>query len=211
VKGKNCKMHQPLLQDILETGQTLSQLIEEAGRCELCPIHAQRKKCALHRGIEDAPVLILSEKSGMQETNRGMPFAGASGKELESLMHKAGLFWETNCRATNLVICPIPTRAPKSQELKNCQWWRKVIARQRPRLIIALGRQAINALNVSNDTSSVSALNGKIIEWQGIPVICGYNPAYLLRAKKEQEEVYKKAINPWLTTIKKEVAKIRRK
>ena len=48
-----------------------------------------------------------------------------------------------------------------------------------PRIILALGRFAVQALLGSNE--AIGRLRGSVHSYQGIPVIVSYHPAYLLR------------------------------
>ena len=49
----------------------------------------------------------------------------------------------------------------------------------KPRLIVAMGRFAAQSL--LNTDSSIGALRGKLHDYNGVPVIVTYHPAYLLR------------------------------
>jgi len=48
-----------------------------------------------------------------------------------------------------------------------------------PKLIIALGR--IAAQNLLARDASIASLRGRVHEYQGVPLIVTYHPAYLLR------------------------------
>jgi DNA polymerase len=75
---------------------------------------------------------------------------------------------------------PPQNRTPLPDEIANCRGY---LERQleiiRPEIICALGAVASQAV-LSTDRS-IGKLRGKFHEYCGIPVICTYHPAYLLR------------------------------
>ena len=58
----------------------------------------------------------------------------------------------------------------------------------RPRFICALG--ACAAQNLLNTTLSIGKLRGRFLDYRGIPVLCTYHPAYLLRSPEKKKEVW---------------------
>ncbi|MEI8310975.1 MAG: uracil-DNA glycosylase, partial [Verrucomicrobiota bacterium] len=71
-------------------------------------------------------------------------------------------------------------RKPKPAEMATClPWLREQIDLIRPRAIVALGATAVEGL--LGDTSPMRDLRGRWVEFQGIPVMVTYHPAYLLR------------------------------
>lgn len=56
----------------------------------------------LGEGRPDAPIFIVGEVWGPREVERNTPFAGASGQELNSQLHDAGLM-RSDCYVTNVV------------------------------------------------------------------------------------------------------------
>jgi len=75
---------------------------------------------------------------------------------------------------------PPGNRNPKPEEIAACLPY---LERQgqliQPKIIIALGRFAAHSL-LTTDVS-ISSLRGKLHQYQGIPMIVTYHPAYLLR------------------------------
>ena len=79
-----------------------------------------------------------------------------------------------NCR-------PPGNRNPAPLEVAECEpHLHRQIALIRPRLIVALGKVA--AVNLLKREASVASLRGKVLEYQGTPLIVTYHPAYLLRS-----------------------------
>ena len=189
----------------------IEDIKEEASTCSKCPIHLNGLgSCAFYRGNPNASIALLSEKSGPQEAEKGYPFAGGTEKEVQKNLSLAGLLSWDNVFATNCCICVLPKErpSPTAAEIKNCTWWKKGIGIVSPKLIIAMGRVAIQQMTGSSDFS-VTNMNGKKAKWNGIDVICTFNPAYLLRVKKDNMEIYNAAIEPWSSSILSAVNKIR--
>jgi DNA polymerase len=81
----------------------------------------------------------------------------------------------------NVVKCRPPgNRNPEPDEVEACE---PLLARQialiRPRLIVALGRVAVQ--NLLKTDASVASLRRQVHRYQGTPLVVTYHPAYLLR------------------------------
>ena len=81
----------------------------------------------------------------------------------------------------NVVKCrPPENRTPNADEIESCtQFLFRQLEAMRPKVICALGFCAGQAL--LGRAPSMAHLRGKTHNWRGIPVICTYHPAYLLR------------------------------
>src|SRR5262249_31487050 len=95
----------------------------------------------------------------------------------------------------NILKCRPPgNRLPQADEAANCrEYLEKQIDLVRPKSICALG--ACAAQNLLATTASIGRLRGQFQQYRGIPVLCTYHPAYLLRnpgAKKDVWEDMKK-------------------
>jgi uracil-DNA glycosylase len=193
---------------VLPNTGTLENLHTQAKQCRLCPTSQNMGKCALYRGYREASVLVLSEKSGVNEAREGKPFAGKAGQLLSELMTQAGLTPWRDVRATNLVICPPGDRQPTVIEVKNCTWWRRFIALHPPKLILALGELPIRTLK-NSPAATISNVNGHSFTWQGFNVIGSYNPAFLLRVKRDHPSAYNRSAEPWTSSIKDAIATLK--
>ena len=84
---------------------------------------------------------------------------------------------------------PPGNRPPKPEELNNC---REYLVRQlelvQPKFICALGGSAAQSL--LNTTQSLGKLRGRFHDYRGIPVLCTYHPAYLLRSPDKKRDVW---------------------
>ena len=87
-----------------------------------------------------------------------------------------------NCR-------PPGNRNPEPLEAAQCEpYLHRQIELIRPKLIIALGKVA--AVNLLKREASIASLRGKVLEYQGIPLIITYHPAYLLRSLPDKAKAW---------------------
>src|SRR5688572_6973057 len=99
-------------------------------------------------------LLLLGQAPGERSDRDGIPFAGSSGRVLESWLQKAGFppgALRTSVHLTSVTRCD-PGRArsgqgdrpPSRAERAFCaRWWRKEIELIRPRVILLAGKMAI--------------------------------------------------------------------
>jgi DNA polymerase len=57
-----------------------------------------------------------------------------------------------------------------------------------PRIILALGRFAVQALLRSD--APIGRLRGQVHRYQGVPLVVSYHPAYLLRSLPEKAKAW---------------------
>lgn len=162
------------------------QLQESVAGCRACGLCEGRKQTVFGVGNEQAHWMIVGEAPGEQEDREGEPFVGTAGQLLDSMLRAIRLTRHEAAPAQQVFIAntlkcrPPRNRNPEPEELAACQ---PILSRQielvKPRIILALGRFAVQALLGSNE--AIGRLRGKVHSYQGIPVIVSYHPAYLLR------------------------------
>jgi len=110
-------------------------------------------------GPRDAKIMIVGEAPGQNEVYRGEPFVGASGQELDKMLHEAGIL-RSECFITNVCPWQPPRNDIKKFFLKHTAYARipgpeieegmKLLSQQidevKPNIIIALGDTALWAL-----------------------------------------------------------------
>ena len=80
-------------------------------------------------------------------------------------------------------------RPANSAEAANCRGFlERQLELLKPKYIVALGGCA--AQNLLQTTVPLGKLRGKFHEYRGIPVLCTYHPAYLLRNPSSKREVW---------------------
>jgi uracil-DNA glycosylase family 4 len=112
-------------------------------------------------GPTTAKIMFVGEYPGEDEDYDGVPFQGAAGQYLDSLIEQAGLHRE-DCFVTNIVKCHPPgNRNLMEEELSACVPWLDMeIAAVEPYIIVALGAFATHYL--LKDTSlSMDYVSGR--------------------------------------------------
>jgi DNA polymerase len=130
--------------------------------------------------------MIVGEAPGEQEDLKGEPFVGAAGHLLDNMLRALNLTRqdgppERQVYIANTLKCRPPrNRNPEAEELARCEpFLMRQIELVRPRLILAMGRFAVQSLLRSNEP--IGKLRGRVHRYQGVPLVVTYHPAYLLR------------------------------
>jgi uracil-DNA glycosylase len=174
--------------DILNMGWT--QLKEAVQHCTRCELHRTRTQGVLGVGDQNADWLIIGEAPGADEDAQGEPFVGQAGKLLDAMLAAIGLKRGENVYIANVLKSRPPgNRNPAAQEVAAClPYLQRQIELIQPRLILALGRFAAQSL--LNTEESISRLRGKLHQYQGVPLIVSYHPAYLLRSLPDKAKAW---------------------
>jgi uracil-DNA glycosylase len=149
--------------------------------CQACALCRGRKQAVLGVGDTEANWLFVGEGPGAEEDERGEPFVGQAGKLLDAMLAAIDLRRGDNVYIANAVKCRPPNnRTPEAEETAACwPYLERQIALLKPKLIVALGRPAAQTLLRSE--VKISAARGRLFDFNGIPLIVTYHPAYLLR------------------------------
>lgn len=156
-------------------------LRESAATCQACPLGQGRKQAVLGVGDTNADWLFVGEGPGAEEDERGEPFVGQAGKLLDAMLAAIDIRRGDRVYIANVVKCRPPNnRTPEAEESAACwPYLQRQIVLLQPRLIVALGRPAAQAL--LGGEIKVGAARGRLHRYGDIPVIVTYHPAYLLR------------------------------
>ncbi len=157
--------------------------------CTDCPLHQERTNTVFGVGNRQAKWLILGEAPGQEEDKQGEPFVGRAGQLLNSMLFAVGL-QRSDIFIANTVKCRPPNnRDPHPTEILSCApFLTRQIELIKPSLILILGRVAVRRLLQKED--ALGKLRGKIHEYQNIPVVITYHPAYLLRSPSEKAKAW---------------------
>lgn len=126
----------------------LDQIAAEIVTNNVCPdLAKQAIQLVLGDGNPDADIVFIGEAPGKKEDEQGMPFVGASGKLLNTMLESIGL-QRQDVYITNIVkYRPPDNRDPSSQEkaafLPYLERQLQVID---PKLIVTLGRHSMDVL-----------------------------------------------------------------
>ena len=158
--------------------------------CALCKLRAGCTQTVFGVGDEKADWLFVGEGPGADEDMKGEPFVGQAGKLLDNMLAAVKLKRGINVYIANVVKCRPPgNRTPEADEVAQCM---SFLARQiqliQPKLIIALGETA--AASLLGRDATLASLRGKTHDYQGIPLVVTYHPAYLLRSPMEKAKAW---------------------
>jgi DNA polymerase len=163
-----------------------TELREAVAACTACELCRSRRQTVFGVGHPRAHWMIVGEAPGEQEDLSGEPFVGAAGHLLDNMLRALQLTRDDappqrQVYIANTLKCRPPrNRNPEAQELACCE---PFLVRQieliRPRLILAMGRFAVQALLRSSEP--IGKLRGRVHRYQGVPLVVTYHPAYLLR------------------------------
>lgn len=158
-------------------------LCSDAMGCTRCQLCRTRTNVVFGTGCTERPVvMVIGEGPGENEDLQGLPFVGKAGIYLDSWLKAISLSRETNVYITNTVKCrPPQNRDPYPDEKSACfAYLKQQIELIRPQSILCLGRPA-STLMTGQTESSMGALRGRFFFFDGIPMICTYHPAAVLR------------------------------
>lgn len=146
----------------------------------LVPIDATRQNPVLGTGDPEADLMVVGEAPGADEDRQGEPFVGRAGQLLNRIL-EAIHFRREEVYITNILKSRPPgNRDPEPEEVAaHLPILYKQIALVRPKLILAVGKHAGNAL--LGRSSSLASLRGSFHDFHGLPVLVTYHPAALLR------------------------------
>jgi len=173
---------------------TFESLRKAVLACEKCP-HLVRSRTQVVFGVgnPEADLLFVGEAPGADEDEQGEPFVGKAGQLLTKIIQAMG-FEREDIYIANVLKCrpDMPegesgNRKPKPAEMGTClPWLREQIELIQPKAIVALGATAVEGL--LGETSAMRDLRGRWLEFEGIPVMVTYHPAYLLRNQSITEK-----------------------
>lgn len=178
--------------------ETLRKLEAKARVCRRCRLHKTRTNVVFSDGPATAEVMIVSEAPGFWEDQKGVPFVGAAGKNLNALLHEAGLRQEEVYIANTIKCRPPENRDPLPEEIEACRpFLEGQISAIKPKLVVALGRIAAKELLGSPVTMSKE--HGSLLDctYAGInfKLFLTYHPAaaiYSGRMKLELKNDFRK-------------------
>lgn len=165
-------------------------LSERVAACESCRLCEKRTNTVFGVGDRNADWMLIGEAPGENEDRQGEPFVGQAGKLLDNMLRSLTLARDTNVYIANVIKCRPPgNRNPEPDEVARCEpYLQRQVALVKPKLIIALGRFAAQSLLKTD--ASISSLRGRVHEYEGVPVIVTYHPAYLLRSLPDKAKAW---------------------
>lgn len=157
-------------------------LRDAALSCRACRLCETRRNVVFGVGSsERPPIAFVGEGPGAEEDARGEPFVGRAGALLTAAITKGLGLERSDVYICNVVKCrPPENRTPLPDEVEAC---RPFLQRQlkliKPQVIVTLGAPAQKAL--TGELGGITKIRGNWLEWEGIPLMPTFHPAYILR------------------------------
>ncbi|GAC1338689.1 MAG: hypothetical protein NVSMB23_06710 [Myxococcales bacterium] len=168
---------------------TLQAVRADLGECTRCKLHRGRNRIVFGAGSDRARLVFVGEAPGEDEDLSGEPFVGKAGQLLTKMIEAMGLRRD-DVYICNTVKCRPPNnRNPEPDELGACEPFLKgQLAALRAEAIVTLGKFAAQAL--LRDAAPISRMRGSWREYEGVPLMPTFHPAYLLRSPGEKGKVW---------------------
>jgi DNA polymerase len=158
-----------------------AELEQAVAGCRACKLCEGRTRTVFGVGDHQADWLIVGEAPGENEDLQGEPFVGQAGRLLDNMLAALGLDRHRHVYIANVLKCRPPgNRNPEPEEVAQCEpFLRRQVALLRPRVILAMGRFAVQSLLQTGEP--IGKLRGRVHRYEDVPVVVTYHPAYLLR------------------------------
>src|SRR5438093_11365523 len=187
------KSSQNSAEDLIPDQPTLGSLREAAADCRACDLWERGTQTVFGTGRRRAKVMLIGEQPGNEEDLTGKPFVGPAGRLLNDALEEAGID-RSQTYVTNVVKHfkwePRGKRRihkkPNAQEITACRPWLEAeIALVKPKVIVALGATAAQAL--LGPKFRVTKQRGELIESTLAPyVMATVHPSSILLAPDDE-------------------------
>jgi DNA polymerase len=164
-------------------------IVEEIAACQLCALAPTRLNTVPGQGALRPDIMFIGEGPGADEDEQGLAFVGRAGQLLTKMINAMG-YTREQVFIGNIVKCRPPgNRVPTPEEMAGCiPYLKRQIAIIRPKLIVCLGATAARGL--VQETLPIGKARGQWREFEGIPVMLTFHPAYLLRDPRKKTETW---------------------
>ena len=168
---------------------TLEHLAETVRHCRSCPLCETRLNAVPGEGAPNARLMFIGEGPGADEDRQGRPFVGPAGQLLDKMI-AAMQFKREEVYIANIVKCRPPrNRAPMPEEAAACiGYLEHQIRMVKPEVIVLLGATAAHFLLKREE--GIMRLRGRWLEYDGIPVMPTFHPAFLLRQESAKRDAW---------------------
>lgn len=170
--------------------KTLEELRTAIGDCRRCKLWPGRIHLVFGIGNPQAKVMFVGEGPGRDEDLQGEPFVGRAGQLLTDIITRGMGLKREDVYIANVIKCrPPDNRNPEPDEVESCEpFLRKQVELIRPRVIVALGKFAVQTLLKSK--IPITRLRGIWHDYHGMKLMPTLHPAYLLRNPGDKKLVW---------------------
>lgn len=169
-------MEKIILSNIIEQLNKMRKDIRECTACSLCK---DCTKPVAFAGNLASRILFVGRDPGKDEDRYGYPFIGECGKLLTEVCLLCGFdIWEETI-ISNVIKCkPLDNKAPAINYYQFCyeQWLKKEIDLIKPKIIVLLGKQALNIV-----LPGIKLNNGESFIIEDINYYHLYHPSFWVR------------------------------
>lgn len=175
--------------------EKMQRLVDQMGRCYLCPFAFHRVKIVPYSGSIESPVALVGEGPGREEDESGEAFVGPAGRDMTTAMTSFSI------KREHLFICNILKCRPKKPyslkdnatpgkfEVENCfpYLWEQINIVQ-PKLVVLVGgtsaKWVLNTTNINmgemvDKTDKLEVFGPNEVTWDCDYTIM-YHPAWAL-------------------------------
>lgn len=178
-------------------GMDWASLKQAAATCQACHLGSGRKNSVfgtLPPSLTQTDWLIVGDPPTESDEAQGEPFTDESAVLLANMLKAIGLDVKTQVTLTNATKCRTAGLSTGAHELAQCEaYLRRQVALTQPRMILAMGRYAAQALlaqTMAEQGLPLGKLRGSVHRYQGIPVVVTYSPAALLRNAPDKAKAW---------------------
>ena len=182
--------------DFIPPNPTLTKLREAAAGCRGCDLWVNATQTVFGEGPRDADVMLVGEQPGDQEDRQGHPFVGPAGKLLDAGLEQAGInrkrvYVTNSVKHFKFIVIERGRRLhkkPSAGEIRACNpWLQEEIRMVKPRVIVALGATAAQAL--LGKQFRVTQHRGKPLPSEfAEAIVATVHPSAVLRAPDDARE-----------------------
>lgn len=195
-RGTLCELEKPpvIIQQskITSSGPesgSLDEIAARIARCRKCVLHETRIKTVPGQGALRPDVMFIGEAPGADEDQQGLSFVGKAGQLLTKMIAAMGYTREEVFIGNILKCRPPGNRKPTPVEIDLClPYLVEQVALIQPKVIVALGATAVEGL--LGECQSITKQRGNWLEFQGIPVMPTFHPAYLIYNQSAKHVVW---------------------
>ena len=164
------------------TGSTvdIDAVREQALKCTRCRLAQGRTQVVWADGNLDADLLFIGEAPGFHEDQQGLPFVGAAGQLLDTLLSEIGLD-RTTAAIVNVIKCRPPgNRDPLPDEIEACKPYLEAqLEHMKPKVIVTLGNFATRF--ILEEPIGITRARGRMYRRREAVVVPTFHPAAALR------------------------------
>jgi DNA polymerase len=179
--------------ELIPEKPNLRSVTDAAQGCQACPLWKDATQTVFGEGSAGAEIMLVGEQPGDREDIEGHPFVGPAGGLLDRALEEAGID-RRKVYVTNVVKHFKFMRRgkrrihkkPGALEIAACHpWLRTEVELVKPKVIVALGATAAQAL--IGGTFRVSTQRGQFVQSDLAPLVTAtVHPSSILRSPDEE-------------------------